>query len=535
MPENPNPLTPPSAYPVRRTPVLARNMVATSQPLAAQAGLQALQRGGNAVDAALAAAIALAVVEPTSNGIGGDAFAILWDGSRLHGLNASGRSPAGLTRERFAGQDKIPERGWDAVTVPGAVSAWVELSQRFGRLPFEELFEAGIRYAREGFPVGPQTAQAWARSARVLGSFEGFRETFMPSGRVPAAGEIFRSEAHARTLELIAQTRGEAFYRGELAGAMASHAAKTGGLLSEEDLASHEPFWSDTIGKQYGGVELHEIPPNGQGLAASIALGILEHVDLARHEVDSAEALHLQIEAMKLAFADAYRYIADPAAMEIDYSGLLAKEYLASRAALIDPARAQDPGYGTPPRAGTVYLSAADQGGMMVSFIQSNFQGFGSGIVVPGTGIALQNRGAGFTLEEGHPNVVAGSKLPYHTIIPGFLMRDGMPLGSFGVMGGFMQPQGHMQLVVRLETYGQDPQAAMDAPRWQVLEGLKVAVEEEVGQDVIQELRARGHDVEVDRSPYGKHFFGGGQLIVRSGEAYVGVSDFRREGQAVGF
>ncbi|HLS02672.1 MAG TPA: gamma-glutamyltransferase, partial [Beutenbergiaceae bacterium] len=246
-------------------------------------------------------------------------------------------------------------------------------------------------------------------------------------------------------------------------------------------------------------------------------------------------ALHLQIEAMKLAFADAYRYIADPAAMEIDYSALLAKEYLASRAALIDPARAQDPGYGTPPRAGTVYLSAADQGGMMVSFIQSNFQGFGSGIVVPGTGIALQNRGAGFTLEEGHPNVVAGSKLPYHTIIPGFLMRDGMPLGSFGVMGGFMQPQGHMQLVVRLETYGQDPQAAMDAPRWQVLEGLKVAVEEEVGQDVIQELRARGHDVEVDRSPYGKHFFGGGQLIVRSGEAYVGVSDFRREGQAVGF
>jgi gamma-glutamyltranspeptidase/glutathione hydrolase len=521
-------------YPSQRMPVLAKNVVATSQPLAAQAGLEMLKRGGNAVDAAIATAIALTVVEPTSNGIGSDAFAILWDGTQLHGLNASGRSPAALTPERFAGQAGVPLRGWDAVTVPGAVSGWVTLSERFGKLPFEALFEPAVRYAREGFLVSPITAKVWAFAEKTFADTPEFGQAFLPGGRAPKPGTLFRFEDQAKTLERIAETKGEAFYRGDLAEKMAAHAQASGGLLSEEDLAAHRNDWVGTISQDYRGVTLHEIPPNGQGLAALLMLGILEHHPLADYGVDSADSLHVQIEAMKLGFADAHRYVADPDFLDVPVEALLDPAYLAERAALIDPKRAQNPGYGVPKRGGTVYLTAADAEGMMVSLIQSNYYGFGSGVVVPGTGISLQNRGAGFTLEKGHPNEVGGGKRPFHTIIPGFVTQNGAPLMSFGVMGGPMQPQGHAQMVIRLRDYAQNPQAASDAPRWRVVEGLEVAVEQGFKPDVLNDLTARGHQLS-ETAPEASFSFGGAQLIYRLEGGYLAASDHRKDGQAVGF
>jgi gamma-glutamyltranspeptidase/glutathione hydrolase len=521
-------------YPSQRMPIMAENVVATSQPLAAQAGLQMLLKGGNAVDAALAAAITLTVVEPTSNGIGGDAFCLLWDGQTLHGLNASGRAPKALNPERFAGQTAMPLRGWDAVTVPGAVSAWVALSQRFGKLPFEALFEPAIGYARNGFMVSPLTAKAWARAAEAYADFPEFGKAFLPHGRAPRAGERFRLPDQARTLELIATSRGEAFYRGELAEAMVAHAQAGGGLLSLEDLADHEPNWCAPLAQAYRNVVLHELPPNSQGLAALIALGILAHHPVGELPVDSADSLHVQLEAMKLALDDAYRYIADPDSMEIDPQALLEPDYLAARARLIDMKRAQVFGYGTPQRGGTVYLAAADAAGMMVSFIQSNYYGFGSGIVVPGTGISLQNRGAGFSLTPGHPNRVAGGKRPFHTIIPGFVTEGGEPRLSFGVMGGPMQAQGHVQMIVRWHDYGQNPQAASDAPRWRVMDGLNVAVEPGFGDRVLDDLAARGHRI-IRALPEESFAFGGAQLILRTEHGYVGASDHRKDGQAVGY
>jgi gamma-glutamyltranspeptidase / glutathione hydrolase len=522
-------------YRSQRMPVLASNVVATSQPLAAQAGLRMLQKGGSAVDAALAAAITLTVVEPTGNGIGSDAFAILWDGQRLHGLNASGRSPKKLSPERFKGLDEVPLRGWDAVTVPGAVSAWVTLSERFGKLPFEALFEPAIGYARNGFLVSPVIARLWERSSRIFADFPEFAEAFLPNGRPPKAGELFRFEDQARTLEAIASTRGKAFYCGELAEKIAAYAHASSALLSEEDLAEHSSDWCGTISQRYGEVELHEIPPSGQGLAALLGIGILEHypVPIGQHPVDSADSLHVQIEAMKLAFADVHRYVSDPCTMDMRVEELLEPAYLAERARLIDSKRAQDPGYGIPKRGGTVYVTTADESGMMVSFIQSNYHGFGSGIVVPGTGISLQNRGAGFVLEPGHPNQVAGGKRPFHTIIPGFLTQGNKSLMSFGVMGGPMQPQGHVQVVLRIRDYKQNPQTASDAPRWQVVKGYEVAVETGFAAEVLNELEARGHRL-TQSTPEASFAFGGAQLIYKVKGGYVAASDHRKDGQAVG-
>lgn len=521
-------------YPSQRMPLLARNVVATSQPLAAQAGLQMLRQGGNAVDAAVAAAIALTVVEPTSNGIGSDAFAILWDGQQLHGLNASGRSPKALTPERFRGKTSVPPRGWEAVTVPGTVSAWLELSQHFGTLPFEKLFEPAIHYASEGFLVSPLTARAWSRAPQAYGNFAEFAAHFLPNGRAPTAGELFNYPDQARTLETIAATKGGAFYHGVLAAKMVADAKKHGALLTEEDLATHQAAWVGTISQRYHDVELHEIPPNGQGLAALLMLGMLEHFDIAQYPTDSADSLHLQIEAMKLAFADAYRYIADADTMDIRVEDLLDEAYLAERASLIDMNRAQHPAYGVPKRGGTVYLTAADASGLMVSLIQSNYYGFGSGIVVPGTGISLQNRGAGFTLERGQPNEVGGGKRPFHTIIPAFLTQHGQPLMSFGVMGGPMQPQGHAQMVIRVRDYRQNPQTAADAPRWRVLGGLDVAVERGFRADVLGELESRGHRL-TEAAPEDSFSFGGAQLIYKVEGGYIAGSDHRKDGQAVGF
>ena len=520
-------------YPSKRAPVLARNVVATSQPLAAQAGLVMLQAGGNAVDAALAAAITLTVVEPTGNGIGSDAFAIVWDGRDLHGLNASGRSPAAWTAERFA-QSGVPQRGWESVTVPGAVSAWKALSDRFGSLEFDRLFEPAIHYAEDGFGVSPHVAYLWNLAAKKLGRYEEFARCFLPGGRAPRAGEVFRYPDQAATLEAIAGSGGEEFYRGSLAERIAADARRHRAALDANDLAAHQPEWSGTISASYGDLELHEIPPNGQGLAALLALGILRHLPIEQYPVDSADSLHLQIEAMKLAFADAHRYIGDPEHLDLQPSELLSDDYLAERAALVERGRAGEPTYGTPERSGTVYLCAADASGMMVSFIQSNYRGFGSGIVVPGTGISLQNRAAGFTLEENHANRIGGGKRPFHTIIPGFLTKGGRPLMSFGVMGGPMQPQGHLQMVLRVALQGQNPQAAADAPRWQVLGGLEVAVEPGFSRSTLDELASRGHRL-VEKPAEESFAFGGAQLIHRLDDIYVAGSDWRKDGQAVGF
>jgi gamma-glutamyltranspeptidase/glutathione hydrolase len=563
-------------YPSQRMPVMGSNIVATSQPLASQAGLRMLLRGGNAVDAAIAAAITLTVVEPTSNGVGSDAFALVWDEEEgaLHGLNASGRSPAAWAYDHFAqyiDEGTMPRLGWDAVTVPGAVSAWFELSERFGDLPFEVLFIPAIRCAREGFPVSPITARVWGLAHDRYQGMEEFAEVFLPGGRAPRAGEVFRNPHLARTLESIAGTGGEAFYRGGIAETIADHAATTGGLLSREDLASHSPDWVEPISIDYHGLALHEIPPNGQGMAALQTLGILGNLegelDVRSHAPDSVQGIHLQAEAMKLAFADTHRYVSDPETMERDagVDALLDPDYLKARSGLIDPRRAQDPGYGTPGPGGTVYLTTADENGMMVSFIQSNYMGFGSGIVVPGTGIALQNRGTGFSLERGHPNQVDGGKRPFHTIIPAFVTQDssssspseGDDAGhrtavmSFGVMGGPMQPQGHAQLMVRIFDHGQGPQAAIDAPRWQVFPDGELALEPGFPDEVVIGLSKLGHRVTAHRECW---WFGGAQAIMRlPGETvgggkgtvrdrgrggnvhYTSGSDPRKDGQAVGY
>jgi gamma-glutamyltranspeptidase/glutathione hydrolase len=513
-------------------PVFAKNVVATSQPLATQAGLRMLLKGGNALDAALATAIALTVVEPASNGIGSDVFAIIWDGRQLHGLNGSGRSPLAWTPRRFAGLEEMPQFGWDAVTVPGAVDAWKTLSDRFGKLSFSELFEPAVHYARKGFLVSPKTAVKWALTPTLYKDFPDFAAAFLPDGKAPRCGDLFRFPEQADTLESIAETGGESFYHGKLARQIVAYAQATGGAMTEADLAQHRSQWVETLSQACQGAHLHEIPPNGQGLAALIALGLLQRLDLSQHPVDSADSLHLQIEAMKIALSEAYRHIADPDHMQVDPKALLDEKFLDARAAEIDCQKAQIYQAKVPTDKGTVYLTAADQGGMMVSFIQSNFNGFGSGIVVPGTGISMQNRGYGFSLKPGHPNQVGGGKRPYHTIIPGFVLRGRKPLMSFGVMGGHMQAQGHVQMMVRIFSYGQNPQTASDAPRWRVLAGGQVALERGFSTAVLEGLANRGHHIQPN-SP--EKLFGGAQLICRLDHGYCAASDHRKDGQAAGF
>lgn len=522
-------------YPSRRSPVFGRNAVATSQPLATQAGIAILAKGGNAVDAVLAAAITLVVVEPTGNGLGSDAFAIVWDGQELHGLNASGRSAAGWNPQRFSGRSEMPRRGWESVTVPGAVSAWLALSERFGRLPFADLFEPAVSYAECGYHVTPVIAETWRRGAEELHAQPGFADTFMPDGRAPAAGEIFRSNTQARSLRLIAETRGEAFYRGELADRIVAFGTAHGAVLTADDFASHRADWCGTIGQSFGDVSLREIPPNGQGIAALIALGIVRELGIEEVEPDSPDAYHLQIEAMKLAFADVAAHVAEIAFMtDVTVDHLLDPAYLARRAKLVHRSKAQRFRTGYPRDGGTVCLSAADDSGMMISYIQSNYSGFGSGVVVPGTGISLQNRGHGFSLEPGHPNEVGPSKRPFHTIIPGFLMEGAKPLMAFGIMGGPIQAQGHLQLTLRTQCWGQDPQTTADAPRWRVTGELDVAIEPTAGEVVLSELAERGHRVTAE-APEGTFGFGGAQLIQRIEGGYVAGSDHRKDGHAAAF
>jgi len=518
-------------YRSQRMPLFAEQAVATSNPLAAQAGLRVLESGGNAVDAAIAVAAALSVVEPTMNGVGGDLFAMVWDGERLHGLNASGRSPAGWSLERFAGRGAMPALGWDSVTVPGAVSGWAALHRRFGSRPFAELLSPAIRYARDGFPVMPRTAAAWADSARALRGFEEFARVFLPNGRSPRAGEWFQPRDLADTLADIAETHGGSFYSGAIAARIVSAAHGGGAALTRGDLAEHVPAWVEPIGCDYETARIYELPPNGQGLAASIALGILRHLPMNASPPEHPDSVHLQIEAMKLAFADCHAHVADPARMQISIDALLSEARLARLAAAIEPGRATPLRAAPPPDHGTVYAAIADRHGRMVSLIQSNYLGFGSGIVVPGTGIALHNRALGFSLQPEHPNCVAGGALPYHTIMPGFMTVHGAARMSFGVMGGHMQPQGHVQLVLRTLLHHQNPQAAIDAPRWYVSEQGEVALEPEFQPEVRESLLARGHRF-LASAP--RTLFGGAQAIYKLEHGYCAGSDPRKDGQAVG-
>ncbi|MHA3916614.1 gamma-glutamyltransferase family protein [Halovulum sp. GXIMD14793] len=521
-------------YASRRSPVLADNIVTTSQPLATQAGLSILQRGGNAVDAAIATAAALTIVEPSGNGLGSDAFCILWDGQQLHGLNASGRAPADWGPERFP--NGMPGLGVNSVTVPGAVSAWVELSKRFGKLDLSTTLAPAIGYAEDGFIVSPVIAKLWTNAVATLGDQPGFAETFLPEGRAPKAGERFRNPAAAATLREIAKTNGASFYKGDLAEKIVAFVQDNGGSMTRDDMAAHEPEWCGTLCSSFDGAELHEIPPNGQGIAALMALGMLDHTSIRDFGPDDVQAIHLQIEAIKLAYRDLHAFVADRDGMtDVCEKAMLDPDYLRSRAALIDPTKAINHSVGTPKQGGTVLLNTGDASGMMVCFIQSNYAGFGSGVVVPELGVSLQNRGAGFNTIPGHPNCVAGGKRPMHTIIPGFVMKDGDPVMAFGMMGGPIQAQGHVQLLLRTQLWGQDVQSAADAPRWRMIDNLDVACEPTIPQDTLDGLRALGHQITVE-SPDNVFGFGGAQLVHRvpSG-GYVAGSDPRKDGQAAGF
>jgi gamma-glutamyltranspeptidase/glutathione hydrolase len=526
-----------------RGPARGRAMVTTSQPLAARAGLAALERGGNAVDAALAAAITLTVVEPVSNGVGGDLFAQVL--SVEHGgvpsvLNASGRAPRAWTSERFAGRGTMPLTGWDSVTVPGAPAGWWALSARYGRLPFDAVFADAIRHAEDGFVVTPVVAAKWAREARRLDGQPGFAAQFLPGGRVPAAGERFRPPHLAQTLREIASTDARSFYRGELARAIALAARAGGAALDADDLAAawDDAQWVEPLHLDHGGVRLFVPPPNGQGVTLLQALGILDHTAFVTMPWASPQAQHLALEALKLAFVDTYRSLADPTSMDASPSDWLDPERLAAQAARIDVDHAGDPGPAIPPWGGTVYVAAADADGMLVSLIQSNFVGFGSGVVVPGTGVALHDRGAGFTLQPGHPNQVGGGKRPLHTIFPTLATREGQPFAALGVTGGPIQPQGQLQVLQHLLRGGCDPQAAATAARWKIehrAAGLQLDVEPSLAPALVDALRARGHA----GGPPGitGDDFGGAFAIVRDDAAgdgscrWLGGADPRRDGE----
>jgi len=518
----------------RTTSFGRRGMVATSQPQAAQAGLEILKAGGNAIDAAIASAAALTVVEPSGCGLGGDAFAIVWMDGEMHGLNSSGSAPAELTLEkvRAQGHQEMPELGWTPVTVPGCPASWVALSERFGKLSFSQVMRPAIELARDGFPVSPTISYLWGkyfRRYRQLLDGETLKpllDSFTFDGRTPQAGEVFVNEAQARTLELIAASDGDAFYRGELALKIDQASRRNSGFIRAEDLADYQPQWVQPICVNYRGYDVWEIPPNGQGIVALMALNILDGFDFG--DRDELSRYHRQIEAMKLAFTDGRFYVTQADAMSVTVDELLSSDYANQRRVMIGD-QALLPEAGNPRAGGTVYLATADADGNMVSFIQSNYKGFGSGIAVPGTGITLQNRGHGFSLDPGHDNVLKPGKKTYHTIIPGFLTQDGVALGPFGVMGGFMQPQGHVQVLMNMIDFGLNPQAALDAPRWKWMGGKNIAVEHSFPLPITQGLAMRGHDIAIEKD---STTFGRGQIILRNPQTGVlsGGTEARTDG-----
>jgi len=521
-------------YTSRRTVVYAsKGLVATGHPLAAQAGLRVLERGGNAIDAAVATAAALTVVEPTANGIGGDAFALVWTKGKLHGLNSSGAAPQAINVEKVKAQgfSEMPTFGMTPVTVPGTPAAWAELVEKFGRLSLPEVLAPAIELARDGHAVAPTVASGWSASARRYAElfkgeeYQGWFETFAKGGFGPNPGDIVRLPDHAQTLTAIAESQARSFYEGELAEKIDAFFRQHNGYLRLSDLAAYQPQWVEPISVSYRGYDVWEIPPNGQGIVALMALNILKGYTFSDRE--NWETYHRQIEAMKLAFVDGKHYVTDPNKMSVSAQEMLSEDYAVQRRKLIgDTALTPEPG--RLPSSGTVYLATADGEGNMVSYIQSNYMGFGSGIVVPGTGIAMQNRGHTFSLDPLHANVLEPGKRTYHTIIPGFLTKDNQAVGPFGVMGGYMQPQGHVQVISNMVDFHMNPQSALDAPRWQWLDGKRVNVERQVPSHVVDKLIRQGHQIQVtsDGGSYGR-----GQIIVRlENGALAGGTEPRTDG-----
>jgi len=543
-----------SLVPTRSEVIATHGMAATSHPLVSQVALDILKRGGTAVDAAIAANATLGLMEPTGNGVGGDLFAIVWDAKtqKLYGLNASGRSPRSLTlaklREelRKLNATKIPPRGPLPVSVPGAVDGWFELHGKFGKLPMKELLEPAIRYAREGFPVTEVIAEGWAANARLLKQYPNYAETFMPNGRAPRKGEVFRNPLLANTLAAIAAGGRDAFYKGEIAQRIEQYFRANGGYLTAADLAAHRSEWVEPVSTNYRGYDVWELPPNTQGVAALEMLNILEPYDLKSMGFGSAEYLHLFIEAKKLAFEDRARFYADPQFAKIPLRALLSKDYAAKRRALISTEKAALE-YPVDNQAidqsDTIYMSVADEAGNMVSLIQSNYRGMGSGMTPDGCGFILQDRGELFSLKDGHPNVYAPGKRPFHTIIPAFVTKGGRPWLSFGVMGGAMQPQGHVQILVNLIDFGMNLQEAGDAPRVRhdgsseptdevMRDGGEVILETGASPATVKALQARGHRVKVENDGD----FGGYQAILRDEHGvYFGASESRKDGAAQGY
>jgi gamma-glutamyltranspeptidase / glutathione hydrolase len=543
-----------SLVPTRSEVIALQGMAATSQPLASQVALDVLKRGGTAVDAAIAANATLGLMEPTGNGIGGDLFAIVWDAKtqKLYGLNASGRSPKSLTLEKLRAELKklnsptIPRTGPLPVSVPGAVDGWFELHGKFGKLPMKDLLQPAIAYARNGFPVTEIIAEGWARNARVLSKYPGFSETYMPNGHAPVKGEVFRNPLLANTLSAIADGGRDAFYQGDIAQRVESYMRANGGYLTAADFAAHKSEWVEPVSTNYRGYDVWELPPNTQGVAALQMLNILEGYDLKKMGFGSADYLHLLIEAKKLAFEDRARYYTDPDFAKIPLKGLLSKEYAAKRRALIklDKAALEYPADTKAlDQSDTIYMTVADHDGNMVSLIQSNYRGMGSGMTPTGCGFILQDRGELFALKDGHANLYAPGRRPFHTIIPAFVTKDGKPWLSFGVMGGGMQPQAHVQILVNLIDFGMNLQEAGDAPRArhdgsseptgeEMHDGGEVALEVGVSPAVVKALQARGHKVTVENDGD----FGGYQAILRNAAGvYFGASESRKDGAAQGY
>ena len=532
-----------------RSEVIAQHgMACTSQPLATQVALDILKAGGNAIDAAIAANALLGLVEPTGNGVGGDLFAIVWDAEtkQLYGLNASGRSPRSLTIDYFKekGYDKIPAYGPLPVSVPGCVDGWFELHKRFGTMNMDQILKPAITYAREGFPLTELIAYYWAGNARSLSKYPNISDVYMPGGKAPGKGEIFKNPYLASTLEAIAEGGRDAFYKGEIAKTIDTFMKEQGGFLSYEDLASHSSEWVEPVSANYRGYDVWELPPNGQGIAALQILNILEKFDIASMGFGSSDYIHHFVEAKKLAFEDRAKYYADPAFNQLPVEELISKEYAAKRAELINPERAsRNLDAGEMEHGNTIYLTVADSHGNMISLIQSNFRGLGSGMCPPGLGFILQDRGELFTLEEGHYNVYEPGKRPFHTIIPAFITKDGLPYMSFGLMGGSMQPQGHAQIVVNMIDFGMNLQEAGDAPRirhdgssqptgTEMTDGGVVNLESGIPYESIRGLMKRGHHIQSSNGG-----FGGYQAIKwdKKNGTYFGASESRKDGQAAGY
>ena len=530
-----------------RSEVIGQNgMVATSHPLATQIGLDILKQGGTAIDAAIAANIALGLMEPTGNGIGGDLFAIVWDAKtkKLHGLNASGPAPKNLSIEYFIenGLNKIPPYGPLPVTVPGAVDGWVKLHEKFGKLEFKSLFEPTIEYAKKGFPVTELIAYYLDRSKERFEDYPNFKEVWMKDGKMPAKGEIFKNPQLAKTLEIIAEKGRNGFYEGHVAKAMADFIQSQGGFLTYEDLSSFQSEWTPPVSSNYRGYDVWELPPNGQGIAALQILNILENYDIKKMGLFSSEYIHLFTEAKKLAFADRAKYYADPNFSNIPVNQLISKSYAKERLKLINPKKASKSDQAGVLESGdTIYLTVADQYGNMISLIQSNYRGMGSGMVPPGLGFMLQDRGELFSLDKDHKNALEGGKRPFHTIIPAFVTKNGKPFMSFGVMGGATQPQAHAQIIINMIDFGLNLQEAGDAPRIVhsgssqptdevMIDGGTLSIESGFGKEIEDELSSIGHNIK-----YQKGIFGGYQAIMLKDGVYYGASETRKDGQAAGY